>query len=86
MAVRLEREKSKEEILTYYINKVYMANGFMEWKQRLKIIMVNIYLNLIYHKRPYWQECHKRQTHDPYTKPDTAKERRDVVLLHNVRQ
>lgn len=63
MAVRLEREKSKEEILTYYINKVYMANGFMEWKQRLKIIMVNIYLNLIYHKRPYWQECHKRQTH-----------------------
>ncbi len=28
MAVRLEREKSKEEILTYYINKVYMANGF----------------------------------------------------------
>ena len=64
MAVRLEREKSKEEILTYYINKVYMANGFMEWKQRLKI-MVNIYLNLIYHKRPYWQECQAPNSYDP---------------------
>nr|OTP53166.1 penicillin-binding protein 1A [Enterococcus termitis] len=27
MAMQLEKEKSKEEILTYYINKVYMANG-----------------------------------------------------------
>ncbi len=27
MAVRLEQMKSKQEILTYYINKVYMSNG-----------------------------------------------------------
>ena len=27
MAVQLEKEKSKQEILTYYINKVYMSNG-----------------------------------------------------------
>lgn len=27
MAVQLEQEKSKQEILTYYINKVYMSNG-----------------------------------------------------------
>ena len=27
LALQLEQEKSKQEILTYYINKVYMANG-----------------------------------------------------------
>ena len=27
MAVRLEQKKSKQEILTYYVNKVYMSNG-----------------------------------------------------------
>ena len=82
MAVRLEREKSKEEILTYYINKVYMANGFMEWKQRLKIIMVNIYLNLIDLPQTALLAGMPQapNSYDPYTKPDTAKERRDVVL------
>ena len=58
-----------------------MANGFMEWKQRLKIIMVNIYLNLIYSQTALLAGMPQApNSYDPYTKPDTAKERRDVVL------
>ena len=81
MAVRLEREKSKEEILTYYINKVYMANGFYGMETAAE----NYY-------GKHLSELDLPQTallagmpqapnsYDPYTKPDTAKERRDVVL------
>jgi penicillin-binding protein 1A len=81
LAVQLEREKSKEEILTYYINKVYMANGLYGMETAAEN----------YYGKPL-AELSLPQTallagmpqapndYDPYIKPDTAKERRDIVL------
>lgn len=81
LAYKLEKEKSKEEILTYYINKVYMANGFYGMETAAEN----------YYGKPL-SELTLPQTallagmpqapndYDPYTKPEVAKERRDVVL------
>ncbi|MGC6767981.1 PBP1A family penicillin-binding protein [Enterococcus sp. LJL51] len=81
MAVKLEREKSKDEILTYYINKVYMANGLYGMQTAAET----------YFGKPL-SELNLPQTamlagmpqapndYDPYVHPDLAKERRDVVL------
>lgn len=81
LAIQLEKEKSKEEILTYYINKVYMANGFYGMETAAQN----------YYGKPL-SELNLPQTallagmpqapndYDPYTKPELAKERRDVVL------
>ncbi|MDA9471995.1 PBP1A family penicillin-binding protein [Enterococcus sp. 5H] len=82
LAIQLEKEKSKEEILTYYINKVYMANGFYGMETAAQN----------YYGKPL-SELNLPQTallagmpqapndYDPYTKPELAKERRDVVLF-----
>ncbi|EOH98749.1 1A family penicillin-binding protein [Enterococcus haemoperoxidus ATCC BAA-382] len=81
LAMQLEKEKSKEEILTYYINKVYMANGLYGMETAAQA----------YYGKPL-AELSLPQTallagmpqapndYDPYVKPDVAKERRDVVL------
>ncbi|MGL4697856.1 PBP1A family penicillin-binding protein [Enterococcus larvae] len=82
MAVELERENSKSEILTYYINKVYMANGVYGMETAAQT----------YFGKPL-SELNLSQTallagmpqapndYDPYTNPELAKERRDIVLL-----
>lgn len=82
LAMQLEKEKSKEEILTYYINKVYMANGLYGMETAAQS----------YFGKPL-SELNLPQTallagmpqapndYDPYVKPDVAKERRDVVLF-----
>lgn len=81
LAVQLEREKSKDEIITYYINKVYMANGLYGMETAA----------LGYFNKPL-AELNLPQTallagmpqapndNDPYTKPEQAKKRRDIVL------
>ncbi|MCB5954316.1 PBP1A family penicillin-binding protein [Enterococcus sp. CWB-B31] len=81
MAIKLEKEKSKEEILTYYINKVYMANGLYGMQTASET----------YFGKPL-SELNLSQTallagmpqapndYDPYVHPDLTKERRDVVL------
>ncbi|OJG74247.1 1A family penicillin-binding protein [Enterococcus quebecensis] len=81
LAMQLEKEKSKEEILTYYINKVYMANGLYGMETAAQT----------YYGKPL-SELSLPQTallagmpqapndYDPYVKPEIAKERRDVVL------
>ncbi|MBO0439436.1 PBP1A family penicillin-binding protein [Candidatus Enterococcus ikei] len=82
LAMQLEKEKSKEEILTYYINKVYMANGLYGMETAAQN----------YYGKPL-AELSLPQTallagmpqapndYDPYVKPEIAKERRDVVLF-----
>ncbi|MFK4565539.1 PBP1A family penicillin-binding protein [Enterococcus sp. UD-01] len=81
LAVQLEKQKSKEEILTYYINKVYMANGLYGMETAAET----------YYGKPL-SELSLPQTallagmpqapndYDPYTQKEKAKERRDVVL------
>ncbi|WP_207940616.1 penicillin-binding protein 1A [Enterococcus sp. DIV2402] len=82
MAVQLEQEKSKQEILTYYINKVYMSNGVYGMETASEI----------FYGKPL-DELSTAQTaliagmpnapnyYDPYVNPEAAKQRRDTVLM-----
>ncbi|MFR4844545.1 MAG: transglycosylase domain-containing protein [Streptococcus sp.] len=38
LATQLEKKATKQEILTYYVNKVFMANGNTECRQREKLL------------------------------------------------
>jgi penicillin-binding protein 1A len=82
MAVQLEQTKSKQEILTYYINKVYMSNGVYG----MQTAAIKFYGKTL-------DELDLAQTaliaglpnapsaYDPYAHEDKAKQRRDIVLL-----
>lgn len=82
MALQLEKEKSKEEILTYYINKVYMANGIYGMETAAETYFdktlgeLNLAQTALLAGMPQ-----APNDYDPYTHPDYAKERRDIVLL-----
>ncbi|OTN76512.1 hypothetical protein A5886_001589 [Enterococcus sp. 8G7_MSG3316] len=81
MAVRLEQTKSKQEILTYYINKVYMSNGLYGMQtaatkfygkslDELDLAQTALIAGL----------PNAPSAFDPYVNPENAKSRRDVVL------
>ena len=81
LAVQLEKEKSKQEILTYYINKVYMSNGLygMETASQAffgksldKISLAQTALLAGMPNAP--------NEYDPYNHPEKAQNRRDTVL------
>ncbi|MDT2570831.1 PBP1A family penicillin-binding protein [Enterococcus raffinosus] len=81
LAIQLEKKHSKQEILTYYINKVYMANGlygmetaaetyFGKELQHLTIAQTALLAGMPQAPNSY----------DPYKHPEAAKDRRDTVL------
>lgn len=81
LAIQLEKKHSKQEILTYYINKVYMANGlygmetaaenyFGKELQHLTLAQTALLAGMPQAPNSY----------DPYKHPEAAKERRDTVL------
>lgn len=81
MAVRLEQTKSKQEILTYYINKVYMSNGLYGMQtaatkfygkslDELDLAQTALLAGL----------PNAPSAFDPYVNQENAKKRRDVVL------
>lgn len=81
LALKLEREKSKEEILTLYINKVYMGNGISGigtaaetyyGKEAQDLILPEVALLAGIPNAP--------NAFDPYAHPEAAKKRRDIVL------
>ena len=81
MAVRLEQKKSKQEILTYYVNKVYMSNGLygMETASEMyfgkKLSELSVPQTALLAGMPQAPSAY-----DPYVYPDQAKKRRDTVL------
>ncbi|EME8255888.1 PBP1A family penicillin-binding protein [Enterococcus faecium] len=81
MAVRLEQKKSKQEILTYYVNKVYMSNGLygMETASEMyfgkKLSELSLPQTALLAGMPQAPSAY-----DPYVYPDQAKKRRDTVL------
>ncbi|MBW4133246.1 PBP1A family penicillin-binding protein [Enterococcus faecium] len=81
MAVRLEQKKSKQEILTYYVNKVYMSNGLygMETASEMyfgkKLSELSLPQTAMLAGMPQAPSAY-----DPYVYPDQAKKRRDTVL------
>lgn len=81
LATQLERRNTKQEILTYYINKVYMANGnygmrtaaksyFGKELKELSIAQLALLAGMPQAPNQY----------NPYTAPEAAKARRDLVL------
>lgn len=81
LAVRLEQKKSKQEILTYYVNKVYMSNGLygMETASEMyfgkKLSELSLPQTALLAGMPQAPSAY-----DPYVYPDQAKKRRDTVL------
>ncbi|TNW76430.1 PBP1A family penicillin-binding protein [Enterococcus faecium] len=81
MAVRLEQKKSKQEILTYYVNKLYMSNGLygMETASEMyfgkKLSELSLPQTALLAGMPQAPSAY-----DPYVYPDQAKKRRDTVL------
>lgn len=81
MAVNLERQNTKEEIITYYINKTYLGNGFYGMltaaksyfgKDLKSLDLAQIALLAGMPQAP--------NSYDPYAHPEAAKTRRDMVL------
>lgn len=81
MAIQLEKKKSKQEILTYYINKVYMSNGFYGMETAAQsfygksLSELNLPQTALLAGMPQ-----APNSYDPYVHPETAKKRRDTVL------
>jgi len=87
LAIQLERTATKQEILTYYINKVYMSNGnygmqtaaqnyYGKDLKDLSIPQLALLAGMPQAPNQY----------DPYSHPDEAKERRDLVLSEMKKQ
>ena len=81
LALQIEREFSKEQILTYYLNKVYMANNtygfgtaanYYFGKELKELTIPQLALLAGMPQAP--------SSYDPYAHPEQAQERRDLVL------
>ena len=81
LSLQLEQTKTKQEILTYYVNKVYMSNGIYGMKtasetfygkelKELSLAQLALLAGMPQAPNQY----------DPYSHPEDAKNRRDLVL------
>lgn len=81
LSLQLEQTKTKQEILTYYVNKVYMSNGIYGMKtasetfygkelKELSLAQLALLAGMPQAPNRY----------DPYSHPEDAKNRRDLVL------
>ena len=77
----MERQFTKQEILTFYINKVYMGNGYYGMKTAAKSYFGKDLSDLSVAQAALLAGIPQAPTqYDPYANPDTAKERRNTVL------
>ena len=87
LAIQLERTATKQEILTYYINKVYMSNGnygmqtaaqnyYGKDLKDLSVPQLALLAGMPQAPNQY----------DPYSHPEEAQQRRDLVLSEMQRQ
>ena len=81
LALQIERQFSKEQILTYYLNKVYMANNtygfgtaanYYFGKELKELTIPQLALLAGMPQAP--------SSYDPYAHPEQAQERRNIVL------
>ncbi len=81
LSVELEKKKSKDEILTYYINRVYMSNGVYGMKTAAKTYYGKDFNDLSLGQYALLAGIPQApNNYDPYTNKDNAKKRRDLVL------
>uniref|UniRef100_UPI00403F8288 PBP1A family penicillin-binding protein n=1 Tax=Candidatus Enterococcus willemsii TaxID=1857215 RepID=UPI00403F8288 len=82
LAVELEQEKSKQEILTYYINKVYMSNGVYGMETAAETFYGKTLSELSLAQTALVAGLPNAPNYyDPYVNKDAAKSRRDTVLM-----
>ncbi len=81
LATQLERRNTKQEILTYYINKVYMSNGNYGMKTAALAFYGKELKDLTLPQLALLAGMPQAPNqYDPYTNPEDAKVRRDLVL------
>lgn len=81
LALKLEREKSKEEILTLYINKVYMGNGISGIGTAAETYYGKKAADLTLPEAALLAGIpNAPSAFNPYVHPEAAKKRRDTVL------
>ncbi len=87
LALQLERRNTKQEILTYYINKVFMANGNYGMKTAAKAYYGKELKDLSLPQVALLAGMPQAPNqYDPYTQPEAAKYRRDLVLQQMLEQ
>ncbi len=87
LALQLERRNTKQEILTYYINKVFMANGNYGMKTAAKAYYGKELKDLTLPQLALLAGMPQAPNqYDPYTQPEAAKYRRDLVLQQMLEQ
>ncbi|WP_288622073.1 penicillin-binding protein PBP1A [uncultured Streptococcus sp.] len=81
LALQMERKYTKEEILTFYINKVYMGNGNYGMLTTAKSYYGKDLKDLSIAQLALLAGIPQAPSqYDPYTNPDAAQSRRDIVL------
>ncbi len=81
LALQMERKYTKEEILTFYINKVYMGNGNYGMLTAAKSYYGKDLKDLSIAQLALLAGIPQAPSqYDPYTNPDAAQSRRDTVL------
>ena len=81
LAMQLERRNTKQEILTYYVNKVYMSNGNYGMKTAASAYYGKELKDLSIAQAALLAGMPQAPNqYDPYTQPEAAQRRRDIVL------
>ena len=81
LALQMENKYTKEEILTFYINKVYMGNGNYGMLTAAKSYYGKDLKDLSFAQLALLAGIPQAPSqYDPYINPDAAKARRDIVL------
>lgn len=81
LALQLEQRNTKQEILTYYVNKVFMANGNYGMKTAAQSYYGKELKDLSLAQLALLAGMPQAPNqYDPYTQPEAAKYRRDLVL------
>lgn len=81
LSLQMEHRFTKQEILTFYINKVYMGNGYYGMKTAAKAYFGKDLISLSVAQAALLAGIPQAPTqYNPYANPDAAKERRNTVL------
>lgn len=81
LAVQVERNFSKDQILEYYLNKVYLANGTYGFQTAAHYYFGKNLRQLTLEQMAILAGMPQApNNYDPYKKPQAAKRRRDLVL------
>ncbi len=87
LAMQLERRNTKQEILTYYVNKVYMSNGNYGMKTAAKSFYNKDLKDLSLAQLALLAGMPQAPNqYDPYVQPEVATNRRDLVLAQMLKQ